>query len=87
MMEDALGDMTIEEIVSNSSYEELIKDKNVEAIISSFQEKQIDILKDWEQISKDNFSTLPEELRKLTENPSFRKIEAYLKRTNTPRRI
>ena len=79
IMKDALGDMTLEEIASNSSYEELIKDKNVEAIISSFQEKQINILKDWEQISKNNFSTLPAELKGFTESPSFRKIEAYIR--------
>ena len=77
MMKDTFGDMTLEEIALNSSYEELIKDKNVEAIISSFKEKQIDISKDWEQISEENFSNLPEELRGFIESSSFRKIEAY----------
>ncbi|MBU0533692.1 MAG: hypothetical protein KJ887_02690 [Candidatus Omnitrophica bacterium] len=79
IMEDAFGDITLEEMVSNSSYEELLKDKSIETIISSFSANQIDILKDWNQISKDNFSVLPEKLRELTQNPSFPKIEAYLR--------
>jgi hypothetical protein len=80
MMKDTFGNMKLEEIASNSSYEELIKDKNVEAIISSFQDRQIDILKSLDQISDEGFSTnLPEELRVTLESPSFRKIEAYLR--------
>ena len=80
IMGDALGDMTLEEIVSNSSYEELMKDQNIESIIFSFKEKQIDILNsNWEKFSGDNFAKLPEDLKKLVKSPSFRKIEAYLR--------
>ncbi|MCK4905521.1 hypothetical protein KAS42_04730 [bacterium] len=79
IMGDAFSDITLEEMVLNSSYEELLKDKSIETIISSFSANQLDVLKDWEQISKENFSTLPENLRELTKGPSFRKIEAYLR--------
>lgn len=80
MMQNVFGNMTLEEIASNSSYETLLEDKNVEVIISSFKEKEIDILNDWKQISDGDFvANLPEDLRELTWNPSFRKIEAYLR--------
>jgi len=79
IIEDVFGDITLQEMVSNSSYEELLKDKNVEAIISSFKDKQINIVKDWREISKNNFSGLPEEFKKTVETPSFRKLEAYLR--------
>jgi hypothetical protein len=79
IMEDAFGDITLEEMVSNSSYEELLKDKNIEAILSSFEESQIDIVKDWQKFSKDDFAILPENLRELAKNPLFRKIEAYIR--------
>lgn len=79
IMEDVFGDITLEEMVSNSSYEDLLKDKSIETIISSFSANQMDIFKDWGKISKDNFSALPENLRELTKAPSFRKIEAYLR--------
>ncbi|HIE44269.1 MAG TPA: hypothetical protein EYP78_05700 [Candidatus Omnitrophica bacterium] len=79
IIQDTLGDMKLEEIASHPSYEELMDDENVEQIIQSFKEKDIDIFKDWEKISKDNFSTLPEELREQLKNPSFRKIESYLR--------
>ncbi|MDD5454931.1 MAG: hypothetical protein PHW62_05495 [Candidatus Ratteibacteria bacterium] len=80
IMQDALGDMTLEEIVSNSSSEELLKDKNIEVIVSSFKENKIDVFNtDWEELSGNNFSALPENLRELAKTPSFRKIEAYLR--------
>ncbi len=79
MMKDVFGDITLKEMVANSSYETLLEDKNIEKIISSFKDKQIDIVKDWRKISKDNFSELPENLKEITEKSSFRKLEAYLR--------
>lgn len=76
IMQDVFGSMTLEEMAASPSYEELIKDKDVESIISSLKEKQIDILGDWAEIPKDNFAELPEE---ITGKPSFRKLEAYLR--------
>ena len=62
IMQDVFGSMTLEEMAASPSYEELIKDKDVESIISSLKEKQIDILGDWAEIPKDNFAELPEEI-------------------------
>lgn len=80
LMKNILGDMPLEEIALNSSYEKLLEDKNVEKIVSSFQEKEINILKDLDQISKESFYTnSPEELKTFLDTPAFRKIEAYLR--------
>ena len=79
IMQDALGDMTLDEIISSPSYQSLIKDKEVEKLVTSFQNKGIDIFKDWEKISKDNFSSLPKEMKIYLKTPTFRKLEAYLR--------
>ena len=79
IMSDALGNMKVAEIASHTSYEELVKDQDVQATVKSFQDQDIDLFADWEKIAGDGFSELPEELRDYLETPSFRKIEAYLR--------
>jgi len=79
IMKDAFGNIKLDEMIEYSSYEKLMKDKEVLKIVNAFQNKGLDIFKDWEKISKDNFSSLPKELKIYLEKDSFRKIEAYIR--------
>ncbi|RKY30008.1 MAG: hypothetical protein DRP67_05430 [Candidatus Omnitrophota bacterium] len=79
IMEEAFGDIKLDEMVEYSSYEKLMEDSEVKKIVKAFKDKGLDIFKNWEKISRDNFSSLPEELKVYLKNKSFRKIEAYMR--------
>jgi len=79
IMKDAFGNIKLDEMIKYSSYEKLMKDKEVVKIVNAFQDKGLDIFKDWEEISKNNFSSLPKELKVYPGKKSFRKIEAYIR--------
>ncbi|NOZ64580.1 MAG: hypothetical protein GXO71_06585, partial [Caldiserica bacterium] len=79
MMQDAMGNITLDEMIRYSSYGVLMKDKEVAKIVDAFQGKGIDIVKNWEKVSRNNFSSLPKDLKIYLKTPAFRKLEAYLR--------
>ena len=78
IMKNAMKNMSLDEIVSNSSYKELMKDEKVKKIVKSFEKDGIDINRDWEKILNDGFDSLPQNLKIYLKTPSFKKLEAYL---------
>ncbi len=79
MMQEAMGNVTLDEMIRYSSYGALMKDEEVRKIVDSFQAKGIEIIKDWEKVSRNNFASLPKDLRIFLKTPAFRKLEAYLR--------
>jgi len=79
IMQNAFGNINLDEMIKYSSYEKLMQDKEVLKIVNAFQNKGLNIFKDWEKISKNNFSSLPKELKVYLKKKNFRKIEAYIR--------